>query len=120
MRLITILFFLFISLSAETSLYDKGKGLYFEKACNGCHGTKAEGMTNYPSLANRAKGFLAYKLKTYRKGIVTTQAQQMMIAFAQPLSDDDIDALSTFLHEYKDEQKEHYNPEYETWGDGGS
>jgi cytochrome c553 len=119
-RLIAVLFLLFTSLLAQSPLYEKGRELYFEKGCNGCHGTKAEGMTNYPSLANRAKGFLAYKLENFRKGIVTTQIQQMMIAFAQPLSDQDIDALTTFLHEYVDDQKKFYNPGYETWGDGGS
>lgn len=120
MRLITVLFLLFTSLFSQSLLYDKGKGLYFEKGCNGCHGLKAEGMTNYPALANRAKGFLAFKLESYRKGIVQTQAQQMMISFAKPLSDEDIDALTTYLHDFVDEQKEFYNPGYETWGDGGS
>ncbi|MEA3521930.1 MAG: cytochrome c [Campylobacterota bacterium] len=120
MRFISILFLLFTSLLSQSPLYEKGKGLYFEKGCNGCHGIKAEGMTNYPGLANRAKGFLAFKLKNYRKGIVQTQAQQMMISFAEPLSDEDIEALASFLHGFVDEQTEHYNPAYETWGDGGS
>ncbi len=120
MRLITILSLVFISVLSDTSLYQYGKNLYFEKGCNGCHGIKAEGMNDYPSLANRAKGFLSYKLKSFRKGEATNQQAQMMIAFAKPLSDKDIDALSTFLHDFVDEQKEHYNPEFETWGDGGS
>jgi len=119
-RLISLLFFLFTTLYSQSALYEKGRELYFEKACNGCHGVKAEGMTNYPSLANRAKGFLTFKLKNYRKGIVQTQAQQMMISFAKPLSDEDIDALTSYLHDFIDEQKEFYNPSYETWGDGGS
>jgi len=119
-RLITVLFLLSASLLAQSSLYKQGKELYFEKGCNGCHGTKAEGMSNYPSLANRAKGFLAYKLENFRKGQADNQQAQMMIAFAMPLSDTDIEALTTFLHDFVDDQKEHYNPEYETWGDGGS
>jgi hypothetical protein len=43
-----------------------------------------------------------------------------MVPFAQPLSDLDIELLSTFLHDFVDDQKVHYDPEYETWGDGGS
>lgn len=116
-----VLFFLFLSaLYAENALYEKGKLLYFEKGCNGCHGTKAEGMTNYPSLANRAKGFLTYKLERFRAKISDKQIQEMMIPFAENLSDAEIDALTTFLNEYRDEQSERYELEYETWGDGGS
>ena len=120
MRFITILSLLFILAISDTSLYIHGKNIYFEKGCNGCHGTKAQGMSNYPSLANRAKGFLSYKLESFRKGEAANQQAQMMIAFAKPLSDEDIDALTTFLHDFVDEQKEHCDPEFETWGDGGS
>ena len=107
-------------LFAEESLYRSGEGLYFEKGCNGCHGLKAEGMSGYPGLANRAKGFLTYKLKRFRNGISENQQQEMMIAFAQPLSDADINALTTFLNDFHDEQTERYDVEFQTWGDGGS
>lgn len=120
MRFFVLFFLFFAVLYAENSLYERGKLLYFEKGCNGCHGTKAEGMTNYPSLANRAKGFLAYKLKRFRDRISDKQIQEMMIPFAENLSDEEIDALTTFLNEYRDEQSERYEPGYETWGDGGS
>ena len=120
MRLIIINLIAFVTLFAQESLYEQGRILYFDKGCNGCHGVKAEGMNNYPLLANRAKGFLAYKLNQFRKGIANTQTAQMMIAFAQPLSDQEIDAITTFLHDFKDDQQERYNPAYETWGDGGS
>ncbi len=120
MRLIAAIITFTVSLYAQSALYKEGKILYFEKGCNGCHGIKAEGMSNYPSLANRAKGYLSYKLQRFRNGISDSQIQQMMIPFAQPLSDEDIDALSTYLHDFVDEQKEHYDPAYETWGDGGS
>ena len=109
-----------ILLSAEPTLYKTGESLYFEKGCNGCHGTKAEGMTGYPGLANRAKGFLTYKLKRFRDKLSDNQQQEMMIPFAQGLSDAEIDALTTFLHEYIDNQMERYDMEFETWGDGGS
>jgi len=112
--------FLALPLFAQSPLYQEGKILYFEKGCNGCHGTKAEGMTSYPSLANRAKGFLEYKLKRFRSGISETQVDQMMIPFAQPLTDRDIDALTTFLNEFVDESTERYDPGYQSWGDGGS
>ena len=120
MRLIGTIFLLFAPLYGGETLYEQGKTLYFEKGCNGCHGIKAEGMTDYPALANRAKGFLAFKLREFRSGRFQNQIAQLMIPFAKPLSDEDIDALTTFLHDFVDEQSERYNPDYETWGDGGS
>ncbi len=115
-----LLFFTLAALLSAASAYEKGKLLYFEKGCNGCHGIKAGGMTSYPPLANRAKGFLRYKLERFRSGISDTQIQEMMIPFAQKLSDEQIDVITTFLNEFTDEQTERYDMEFETWGDGGS
>ena len=110
----------FSTLFAFSDSYKRGKTLYFEKGCNGCHGTKAEGMSTYPALANRAKGFMIYKLKRFRSEISDKQIQEMMIPFALELSDQDIEDLATFLNEYVDEQTERYDIEYTTEGDGGS
>lgn len=120
MRHLLLLFCLAASLSAETDLYARGEVLFFEKGCNGCHGTKAEGLHTYPALANRAKGFLSAKLKRYRAKEAPTQMAEMMIPFAEPLSDEEIDAITTFLSEFTDDQTERYDPGYESWGDGGS
>ncbi|WP_345977636.1 cytochrome c [Sulfurimonas sp. HSL3-7] len=120
MRILLPIFIAFGSLFALSDDYNAGKVLYFEKGCNGCHGTKAEGMTNYPALANRAKGFLAYKLRRFRSEISDKQIQEMMIPFAKGLSDKEIDQLTTFLNEYVDEQTERYDIEFTTEGDGGS
>lgn len=120
MRLIVAFIILSVSLFSQDSLYEQGRILYFEKGCNGCHGVKAAGINTYPALANRAKGFLAYKLTQFRQGTANTQSAQIMLSFAQSLNDHDIDAITTFLHDFKDDQKERYNPEFQTWGDGGS
>jgi len=120
LRILPSIFFALIPLFAASPDYEAGKLLYFEKGCNGCHGTKAEGMTNYPALANRAKGFLTYKLERFRSEISDKQIQEMMIPFAKGLSDREIDQLTTFLNGYVDEQKERYDIEFTTEGDGGS
>jgi cytochrome c553 len=109
-----------VTLFASPALYEEGRQLYFQRGCNGCHGIKAEGMTSYPALANRAKGFLTYKLKRFRSQISDNQQQEMMIPFALGLSDNEIDALTTFLNTFVDTQKEHYDSSYEVCGDGGS
>lgn len=119
-RLFTILFLIISSVYAKTP-YEKGKELYMQKGCYSCHGTKAEGMHNYPKLSNRAKGFLAYKLKRFRDKLSDNQQQEMMIPFAVGLSDKDIDNLTTFFYEYKDEEaRESYDDSFDTAGDGGS
>ena len=120
MRYIVWLFLLPALLLAKSDLYEEGKRLYFAKGCNGCHGIKAEGLHEYPMLANRDKHILAGKLERFRKGLSDNQQQEMMIGFAQGLSDAQIDALTTFLNEFVDDQKESYDPGFETWGDGGS
>lgn len=120
-RLFFLLTLFYLLLPAEdTALYTRGKTLYFQHGCSNCHGSRAEGTGNYPMLANRAKGFLAYKLRTFRAGKADTPMQEMMIGFAAPLSDADIEALATFLYDYHDEESERYDPGYQTWGDGGS
>ncbi len=120
MRFITIFFLITTFLSAKTP-YEEGKALYMGKGCFSCHGNKAEGLHRYPALANRAKGFLAYKLKRFRDKLSDNQQQEMMIAYAIDLSDKDIDNLTTFLYEYRDNDlAESYDDSFETHGDGGS
>jgi cytochrome c553 len=103
------------------SSYELGKSLYMQNGCYSCHGTNAEGVHVYPRLANRAKGFLAYKLKRFRSKLSDNQQQEMMIAFAIGLSDDDIENITTYLYEFVEEKnKNKYDDSYQTHGDGGS
>lgn len=112
--------FLFLILDAKTP-YQLGKTLYMQKGCLGCHGNNAEGMHNYPRLANRAKGFLTYKMNRFRDAKSDNQQQEMMIPFALGLSDDDIENIVTFLHEFvEDSTGERYDDSFELHGNGGS
>lgn len=108
-----------ISLGAADHIYDDGKKLYFAKGCNGCHGVDAKGLAQYPGLAYRPKAFLTYKLQRYRKKIADTQQAQMMIPFAQNLSDTQIEKLITFFSLYH-ENDSHQTNERSIKGDGGS
>lgn len=120
MRFIVIFFFILSILEAKTP-YELGHELYIAKACYSCHGHKAEGMNTFPRLANRAKGYMTYKLKRFRSKKADTQAQEMMIVYSVGLSDEDIDNLTTFMYEYVDEESgESYDDSFETHGDGGS
>ena len=120
MRFLIPILFISTLLSAKTP-YELGRELYMSKGCFSCHGTKADGMHNYPRLANRAKGYLSYKLKRFRDKKADSQQQEMMISFAVGLSDEDIENLTTFFTNYVDEElKESYDYSYQVHGDGGS
>lgn len=60
-----------------------------------------------------------HKLQQYRQKQGDTQLAQMMIPFAAELNDHEIDALTTFLHDYH-EGKSTYQYEFSNRGDGGS
>ena len=116
-----ILFFLLITYIHADSSYEKGEKLYLKKACYSCHGNRLEGMHQYPSLANRAKGYMSYRLKRFRSRLADTQQQEMMITFAADLSDEDIDNLTTYMYEYvEDKNTEQYDDSFQVSGDGGS
>ena len=111
-----------LSLYAQIDKYTQGEILYSQKGCNGCHGIHGEGMHQYPILMNKAKWYLVKKMKFYRakKGVMN-QTAQIMIPFAQNLTDDEISYLTYYLSEYKeDPNAPKYDTEYESWGDGGS
>ena len=110
------------SYAKKIDTYKEGEILYSSKGCNGCHGMHGEGLNTYPVLMNKQKYLLVQKLKFYRvkKGVMN-QTAQIMIPFAEYLSDTEISYLTTFLSEYKeDANAPKYDIEYESWGDGGS
>ena len=120
MSFIYLLLLNFSLLNAQTS-YEKGKALYLAKVCYSCHGHKLEGMNTFPSLANRAYGYMSYKLKRFRSKEADTQAQEMMITYSVNLSDEDIDNLATYMYEFVDEEaSERYDDSFQTHGHGGS
>lgn len=119
MHFLLLMFICIDSVYASQNLYDEGKKIYFAKGCNGCHGVDAKGSSAYPSLAFRRKAFLSNKLHQYRQKIAPTQQAELMVPFAQQLSDRQIDALTTFFSEYKDE-KNRYKQDNSPRGDGGS
>lgn len=121
-KLLIFLLMLCLDSYADIDPYKEGEILYSQKGCNGCHGVYGEGMNTYPKLANRQKYLLVKKLKFYRgkKGVMD-QTAQIMIPFAETLSDDEISYLTTYLSQFKaDKDAPRYELQYESWGDGGS
>lgn len=112
----------FLPSYGDVDPYKEGEILYSQKGCNGCHGIQGEGLNNFPKIANRPKYLLVKKLKFYRgkKGVMN-QTAQIMIPFAENLSDTEISYLGTFLSTFKaDKDAPRYEIPFESWGDGGS
>jgi len=85
----------------------KGETIYITKGCYGCHGTKGEGIGDYPKLAGKAVEALIEKLHRLQRGIGQTSKRDLMIPFAKGLSEAEIQAVSHYLsHIDQDSAKE--------------
>jgi cytochrome c553 len=107
-RLIFLLIILISTLNSNESSYNKGRNLYFDKACSNCHGSDAQGSSYYPKLANLSKKYLIKKLTQFQKGISTSQKQEIMFGFARSLNKKELDDITTYLSNYKDENSDKY------------
>lgn len=73
-----------------------GNGLM---ACTGCHGPNGRGNApaNYPSIQGQHAVYVAAQLRAYRAGERATDPNQMMRSVAALLSDEEIDAVASFI-----------------------
>ena len=91
----------------EASL-DLGRKLYYagnlEKgvpACSACHSPKGLGNAPaaYPLLSGQQPEYVAKALRDYRSGArINEEPSKIMAAIAYKLDDNEIDALSSFVH----------------------
>lgn len=67
-------------------------------ACNSCHGPDALGVgSSFPALSGQHAGYIAQQLKAWREGKRNNDPQDLMLAVASRMSDDDIAAVSAWL-----------------------
>ena len=101
--------------------YNNGEILYYQKGCSSCHGTQAQGLHNFPKLANKKAYKLRNKLLAYRADQVKTPQASVMTGYAKNLKESEMDDIIEYLSKYKKRvNEEEYNDAYEEWGDGGS
>jgi len=74
-----------------------GEKVYMSKGCYGCHGTRGEGIGDYPVLAGRSEEDLMDKLRLLRQGEGHTAKRQLMIPFAKGLTEKEMAAVTAFL-----------------------
>lgn len=93
----------------DSKLIEKGKKIYQRKdggidSCLNCHGSKAEGSSgtwNIHYLRAQHKGYLANQIKAIRDRKRTTDWDGMMAVNITNLSDDEIEAVATYLASLK-------------------
>lgn len=68
-------------------------------ACTACHGPSGRGnpLANYPAIQGQHAVYVAAQLRAYRAGERGTDQNQMMRNVAALLSDEEIDAVASFI-----------------------
>jgi cytochrome c553 len=68
-------------------------------ACAACHGPSGRGnpLAGYPSIQGQHAVYTAAQLRAYKSGARATDANQMMRAVAAGLSEEEIDAVASFM-----------------------
>ena len=87
--------------SDNAALLKKGEALFAHgdhdrniPECAACHGDKAEGKDTFPRLASQHKEYLTKQLEAFKSNL---RENPIMHENASNLTDDDIDALATYL-----------------------
>ena len=106
----------FILLASNTM-----ESIYLKNACNSCHGIYGEGMGASPRLQGQREDVLLRRLKDLQQGKTRTAFGSVMISFAKALNEDQTIAMAKYLAELKTKvNKDRYDIEFDTAGDGGS
>lgn len=112
--------FLFTILSLF-SYASESESLYLKNACNSCHGMYAEGMGASPRLQGIPEDVLLRRLKDLQQGKTRTAFGTVMVSFAKALDANQTIEMAKYLSELKTTiNKDRYEIEYSTAGDGGS
>ena len=97
------------------------ESLYLKNGCNSCHGMYGEGMGASPRLQGQREAVLLRRLKDLKNGKTRTAFGSIMISFAKGLDEDEIVDMAKYLSELKTTiDKNRYDIEFDTAGDGGS
>jgi cytochrome c553 len=84
---------------AGQRVYRSGKVNEQVMACAGCHGPDGRGNApaGFPSIHGQRSTYVAAQLRAYKSGARTTDPNQMMRTVAASLSEDEIDAVASFV-----------------------
>jgi cytochrome c553 len=80
-------------------VYRSGKVNEQVMACAGCHGPDGRGNApaGWPAVHGQHSTYVAAQLRAYKSGARTTDPNQLMRTVAASLSEDEIDAVASFI-----------------------
>ena len=100
---------------------DKMQELYMKNACNSCHGIYGEGMGASPRLQGQREDVLLRRLKDLQVGKTRSAFGSIMISFAKSLDENQTKEMAKYLSKLVTKiDKNRYDIEFDTAGDGGS
>ena len=84
---------------AGQRVYRSGKVAEQVMACAGCHGPDGRGNApaGFPAVHGQHATYVAAQLRAYKSGARTTDPNQMMRSIAASLSEEEIDAVASFI-----------------------
>jgi cytochrome c553 len=84
---------------AGQRVYRSGKVNEQVMACAGCHGPDGRGNApaGFPAIHGQHATYVAAQLRAYKSGARATDPNQMMRNIAASLSEDEIDAVASFI-----------------------
>jgi len=84
---------------AGQRVYRSGKVNEQVMACAGCHGPDGRGNApaGFPAIHGQHATYVAAQLRAYKSGARSTDPNQMMRNIAASLSEDEIDAVASFI-----------------------
>lgn len=90
---------------ADEALLAKGRKLAMEGnwdsyvvPCKSCHGPANQGVgSDFPGIAGQHAGYIADQLRKWQKGERDNDPQHLMLAIAERLTEDEIQAVSAWL-----------------------
>lgn len=74
-----------------------GADAFYARTCSTCHGPTAEGVGSFPNLSKLGHDTILARLKAYRAGEKVGPMSATMAPIAKKLSDEQIEALATYL-----------------------
>lgn len=95
-----------VGLEADPSKLSLGQRLYRGgdpskniAACAACHGPRGDGNPTalYPAIGGQHAAYVAKQLRAYREGARQTDPNQMMRNVAHSMSDEQIDAVASYV-----------------------
>jgi cytochrome c553 len=76
------------------SIYENGVPEREILGCIGCHGSNAEGISQFPRLAGQHRDYLAIQLQQF---VGLRRENEIMHRFTQNLTEDEIAAVADYL-----------------------